>query len=42
LAPISILECVGHGESMRTALTITRAGGAVGRVGLPQKVMIEF
>jgi threonine dehydrogenase-like Zn-dependent dehydrogenase len=32
----SALECVGHGEAMRTALGITRAGGAVGRVGVPQ------
>jgi threonine dehydrogenase-like Zn-dependent dehydrogenase len=29
----SVLECVGHGESMRTAVSIARAGGAVGRVG---------
>jgi threonine dehydrogenase-like Zn-dependent dehydrogenase len=32
----SALECVGHGEAMRTALGVTRAGGAVGRVGVPQ------
>jgi threonine dehydrogenase-like Zn-dependent dehydrogenase len=32
----SVLECVGLGESTRTALSIVRAGGAVGRVGLPQ------
>jgi threonine dehydrogenase-like Zn-dependent dehydrogenase len=32
----SVLECVGHGEAMVTALGITRPGGAVGRVGLPQ------
>ncbi len=32
----SVLECVGHGESMLTALSITRPGGAVGRVGVPQ------
>jgi threonine dehydrogenase-like Zn-dependent dehydrogenase len=32
----SVLECVGHGESMVTALGIARPGGAVGRVGLPQ------
>src|SRR5216117_3582733 len=32
----SVLECVGHGESMRTAVGIARAGGAVGRVGVPQ------
>ncbi len=33
----SVLECVGHGQSMRTALLIARAGGAVGRVGVPQE-----
>src|SRR4051794_19042849 len=32
----SVLECVGYTEAMRTALGITRAGGAVGRVGVPQ------
>src|SRR5205809_2422085 len=32
----SVLECVGHSESMVTALGIARPGGAVGRVGLPQ------
>lgn len=32
----SVLECVGHTESTMTALAITRAGGAVGRVGVPQ------
>jgi threonine dehydrogenase-like Zn-dependent dehydrogenase len=33
----SVLECVGHGESTLTALRIVRAGGAVGRVGIPQE-----
>jgi threonine dehydrogenase-like Zn-dependent dehydrogenase len=32
----SVLECVGHGEAVVTALGIVRPGGAVGRVGLPQ------
>jgi threonine dehydrogenase-like Zn-dependent dehydrogenase len=32
----SVLECVGYDESMLTALGIARAGGAVGRVGVPQ------
>jgi threonine dehydrogenase-like Zn-dependent dehydrogenase len=32
----SVLECVGHGQSTVTALSIVRPGGAVGRVGLPQ------
>lgn len=36
----SVLECVGHGESMLTALKITRAGGAVGRVGVPQEASL--
>jgi threonine dehydrogenase-like Zn-dependent dehydrogenase len=33
----SVLECVGHGQSTVTALSIVRPGGAVGRVGLPQE-----
>jgi threonine dehydrogenase-like Zn-dependent dehydrogenase len=33
----SVLECVGHGESMLTAIQIARSGGAVGRVGVPQE-----
>jgi threonine dehydrogenase-like Zn-dependent dehydrogenase len=32
----SVLECVGLGQSMRTAIEIARPGGAVGRVGLPE------
>ena len=32
----SVLECVGYEESLGTALRITRPGGAVGRVGMPQ------
>jgi threonine dehydrogenase-like Zn-dependent dehydrogenase len=36
----SVLECVGYEESTRTALSITRAGGAVGRVGVPQEPVI--
>jgi threonine dehydrogenase-like Zn-dependent dehydrogenase len=32
----SVLECVGYEESTVTALRIARAGGAVGRVGVPQ------
>ena len=36
----SVLECVGHGESIRTALGIARAGGAIGRVGVPQETTI--
>jgi Threonine dehydrogenase and related Zn-dependent dehydrogenases len=32
----SVLECVGYEQSTITALSIARAGGAVGRVGVPQ------
>ena len=32
----SVLECVGLAQSMRTAIEITRPGGTVGRVGVPQ------
>jgi threonine dehydrogenase-like Zn-dependent dehydrogenase len=32
----AVLECVGHGEAMETAIAITRPGGAIGRVGVPQ------
>lgn len=36
----SVLECVGLPQSTRTALSIARPGGAVGRVGLPQEECI--
>jgi threonine dehydrogenase-like Zn-dependent dehydrogenase len=36
----AVLECVGHGEAMQTAIEITRPGGAVGRVGVPQEATI--
>ena len=32
----SVLECVGYEEATLTALSITRPGGTVGRVGVPQ------
>ncbi len=32
----SVLECVGLEQSMRTAISIARPGGTVGRVGVPQ------
>ncbi len=32
----SVLECVGLAQAMQTAIEITRSGGAVGRVGVPQ------
>jgi hypothetical protein len=35
-----VLECVGHGESTNTAILITRPGGHVGRVGVPQEATI--
>jgi threonine dehydrogenase-like Zn-dependent dehydrogenase len=31
----SVLECVGTDQAMRTATGIVRAGGAIGRVGVP-------
>ena len=31
----SVLECVGTEDAMRTSIQICRAGGAVGRVGVP-------
>src|SRR5437764_9806256 len=33
----SVLECVGLEQSMETAIGVTRPGGAVGRVGVPQE-----
>ncbi len=36
----SVLECVGLGASMLTALSIARPGGTVGRVGVPQDASI--
>lgn len=36
----SVLECVGLEQSTVTALSITRPGGAVGRVGVPQETFI--
>jgi threonine dehydrogenase-like Zn-dependent dehydrogenase len=32
----SVLECVGLGQAVDTALAIVRPGGAVGRVGIPE------
>jgi len=32
----AVLECVGLGEAMETAIAITRPDGAIGRVGVPQ------
>lgn len=34
----AVLECVGLAQAMETAVEITRAGGAIGRVGVPQDV----
>jgi threonine dehydrogenase-like Zn-dependent dehydrogenase len=36
----SVLECVGHGAAMETAIGIARPGAAVGRVGVPQHTEI--
>jgi hypothetical protein len=36
----SVLECVGLDQATVTALGIVRAGGAVGRVGVPQDEVI--
>src|SRR3954451_18064721 len=33
----SVLECVGHGAAMETAIGVARAGGHIGRVGVPQE-----
>ena len=38
----SVLECVGLEQSTVTALQIARAGGAVGRVGVPQEDSIPL
>jgi threonine dehydrogenase-like Zn-dependent dehydrogenase len=38
----SVLECVGLEESTATSLGIVRAGGAVGRVGVPQETTIPL
>jgi threonine dehydrogenase-like Zn-dependent dehydrogenase len=36
----AVLECVGLEQSLQTAIGITRPGGAVGRVGVPQEETI--
>jgi threonine dehydrogenase-like Zn-dependent dehydrogenase len=36
----AVLECVGLEQSTLTALNIARAGGAVGRVGVPQETSV--
>jgi threonine dehydrogenase-like Zn-dependent dehydrogenase len=33
----SVLECVGLQQAVETALAITRPGGAIGRVGIPEQ-----
>jgi threonine dehydrogenase-like Zn-dependent dehydrogenase len=32
----AVLECVGYEDSFKTSMGIVRAGGAIGRVGVPQ------
>src|SRR5215216_3812262 len=36
----SVLECVGHGQAVATAIGVARPGGAVGRVGVPHYAAI--
>ncbi len=36
----AVLECVGYEQAVETAIGITRPGGAVGRVGVPQHTEI--
>ncbi|MCD0449798.1 alcohol dehydrogenase catalytic domain-containing protein [Actinocorallia sp. API 0066] len=38
----AVLECVGLGEAMDTALRVTRAGGTISRVGAPQYQQVSF
>lgn len=38
----SVLECVGTGQSIETALAIVRAGGAIGRVGVPHHGEVDL
>lgn len=38
----SVLECVGTGQAMKTALGAVRPGGAIGRVGVPHYGPIEI
>ena len=37
----SVLECVGTEQAMETSMGIVRAGGAVGRVGVPHYETIK-
>jgi threonine dehydrogenase-like Zn-dependent dehydrogenase len=37
----SVLECVGSAQAMDTGLGIVRAGGAIGRVGVPHYAPID-
>jgi threonine dehydrogenase-like Zn-dependent dehydrogenase len=37
----SVLECVGTSQAMDTAMAVVRAGGAVGRVGVPHYETIK-
>lgn len=38
----SVLECVGLEQSMHTAYSIARPGGAIGRVGVPQEATMPL
>src|SRR5207253_11386431 len=35
-----VLACVGSAEGMRTAIGLARAGGAIGRIGVPHSEAI--
>ena len=37
----SVLECVGSEQALHTALAVVRAGGAIGRVGVPHYQVIR-
>ena len=41
LGALSVLECVGTADAMETSMSIVRAGGGVGRVGVPHYEVIK-
>jgi threonine dehydrogenase-like Zn-dependent dehydrogenase len=38
----SVLECVGTGQAIDTALGVVRPGGAIGRVGVPHHAPVDL
>lgn len=42
LGAASVLECVGTADAFATALSVARAGGAIGYVGLPHGVQVDL